>query len=336
MKATMKDVATLAQVSMSTVSRVLNNPDSVVQDKREKVLAAIKELKYHPNALARGLIYKRTKTYGVLIPDVSNLYSAEVLKGMEEAANSKGMNLIICNTDLDKNRKNSYLKVLKEKQVDGILYMSEPVYPDDYELLERLNVPLVLASTHSLEYQLPSVKVNDEQGGYDATAYLIGKGHSQIGMISGPSTDIIAGLPRLQGFMRALRTHGIPLDLENSLQFGNYRYQDGFHAMEKLLEKKSNITAVFAASDEMALGAISYLQRIGLSVPNDISIIGFDNTKISYMCNPKLTTIGQPMYDIGYKAVDKLEKVIMGEEISEFRTYLPHKIVERETVRDFS
>lgn len=336
MKATMKDVATLAQVSMSTVSRVLNNPDAVVPEKRNKVLSAIKELKYHPNALARGLIYKRTKTYGVLIPDVSNMYSTEVLKGMEEAAHEKGMNLIICNTDLDKTRKNAYLNVLKEKQVDGILYMSEPVYPDDYEFFERLDVPFVLVSTHSLEYPIPSVKVNDEQAGFDATSYLISKGHRHIGMISGPSTDIIAGLPRLQGYMRALRTKGLPVDLEKFIEYGNFRYQDGYDAMEKLLKKNQDITAVFAASDEMALGAISCLQKNNLFVPKDVSIVGFDNTKIAYMSNPKLTTVAQPMFEIGYTAVGKLEEVVMNGEIDEVRTYLPHKIIERESVRELS
>ncbi|QOY36905.1 LacI family DNA-binding transcriptional regulator [Anaerobacillus isosaccharinicus] len=333
MKATMKDVATLANVSMSTVSRVLNNPETVVPEKRERVLAAIKTLKYHPNALARGLIYKRTRTYGVLIPDVSNMYSAEVLKGMEEAANVRGMNLIICNTDLNKDRKHAYINVLNEKQVDGILYMSEAVFPDDYKVMERLAIPFVLASTHCLEYPLPSVKVDDEQGGYDATLFLVSKGHKEIGMISGPTTDIIAGQSRLQGYMRCLRDHHLPVNVDKNVQFGHYRFQDGFEAMERLYQS-NNITAVFCASDEMALGAISYLHSIKVDVPNDLSVIGYDNTKVASMSIPPLTTVAQPMYEIGYKAVEKLEDLINGNELKQLRTYLPHQIIERKSVKE--
>lgn len=330
----MKDVATLANVSMSTVSRVLNNPESVVPEKRERVIEAIKTLKYHPNALARGLIYKRTRTYGVLIPDVSNMYSAEVLKGMEEAANKRGMNLIICNTDLNKDRKLAYINVLNEKQVDGILYMSEAVFPADYKVIERLGIPVVLASTHCLEYPLPSVKVDDELGGYDATLFLIAKGHKDIGMISGPTTDTIAGQSRLQGYLRCLRDHHLPINVEKNVQFGYYRFKDGYEAMERLYQGNSNITAVFAASDEMALGAISYLHSIKVNVPNDLSVIGFDNTKVASMSIPQLTTVAQPMYEIGYKSVEKLEDLINGLELPQLRTYLPHRIIERESVKE--
>ncbi|MFD1737396.1 LacI family DNA-binding transcriptional regulator [Bacillus salitolerans] len=333
---TIKDVAKLSGVSMSTVSRVMNAPESVRADKREKVEKAIRELRYYPNALARGLISKRTETLGVLIPDVSNPYVSEVIRGMEDAAHSLGSNLILCNTDRNQERMINYLKVLKEKQVDGIIYTSEPFTADFHKLFEEFNMPVVLASTQSIEYEIPSVKINDEKAGYDAGMYLIRKGHYKIGMISGPIEDPIAGYTRYSGFKKAM-SEILPMEtIDAWIEFGSYRYEDGYEAMKRLYKKQPEVTAVFVASDEMALGAISYLHQIGISVPEEVSVLGFDNTKIAKMCIPKLTTIGQPMYDIGQKAVFKLEALLNSEELDELRSYLDHTIVERDSVKELS
>ncbi|MZQ86405.1 LacI family DNA-binding transcriptional regulator [Paenibacillus sp. 5J-6] len=332
MKSTIKDVAKMANVSISTVSRVLNNPDIVAKDKRDKIVEAIKQLNYTPNALARGLIHKRTQTLGVLIPDISNLFYAELIKGMEDAARESGNNLIICNTDNNQDRKNASFKVLSEKQIDGIVFTSEPVFPDNYELFKQLGVPIVLAATHSLEYEIPSVKVNDEQAAFDATEYLIRQGHRQIGMISGSMLDPISGLPRIQGFLRALRTHGIELDPDTCIEYGSYHFKDGYEAVKRLHKKFPEMTAVFATSDERALGCISYLHENKIKVPDDISVIGFDNTRMAGMCFPKLTTVAQPLYEMGQLVIRKLDRMINGEPLEELRTYMDHWIEERETV----
>ncbi|MCD8510224.1 MAG: substrate-binding domain-containing protein [Bacillus sp. (in: Bacteria)] len=336
-KPTIRDVARLAGVSMSTVSRVMNAPDAVRPDKREKVEKVIKELGYHPNALARGLIFKRTQTIGVLIPDVSNMYVAEVIRGMEDATHGLGSNLIICNTDRDKKRMVKYLKVLKEKQVDGIIFTSDAVTEEYFELFDRLHLPVVLASSEALDYEIPSVKVDDYQAAYDGTCYLLEKGHRRIGMISGSLDDPIAGMPRLNGFKDALRDRvGAEVDEAAELEYGSYRFEDGYDAMKALYGKNKELTALFVASDEMALGAISYLHEIGLKVPEDISVLGFDNTKISKMSYPKLSTVGQPMYDIGKTAVEKLDAILRAEvdvEL-ELRTYLKHEIIERDSVAE--
>jgi LacI family transcriptional regulator len=333
MKSTIKDVAKAANVSISTVSRVVNTPDLVTKDKRNIVLKAITELDYQPNALARGLIYKRTQTFGVLIPDITNGYYAELFRGMEDEATKNGKNLIICNTDNDKKRMIESFKMLKEKLVDGIIYTSHPISPDYYEIIQRLQIPVVLASTHSLEYELPSVKINDEQASYDAVKYLIEAGHKKLGMISLFATHPIAGLPRIEGFMRAVRTHGLSIDSACSIQYSAARYDSAFEATEKLLLLSPDITAIFAASDEMALGVISCLHKQGLKVPDDISVIGFDNTRLSYMSLPKLTTVAQPIHDIGLQAVEKLLELIKMGSVVELRTYLPHRIIERDSVK---
>ncbi|MNM39035.1 Catabolite control protein A [compost metagenome] len=334
MKATIKDVASLAGVSISTVSRVLNNPEMVVPDKRQRVLEVIRELNYSPNALARGLIHKRTGTLGVLIPDISNLFYSAVLRGMEDAAHRSDYNLIICNTDTNASRRSSILKVLYEKQIDGVVWTSEPLSRDSYDMFAALDFPVVLAATHCPEYAVPSVKVDDEQAAYDATSYLTLRGHTRIGMISGPPSDPISGYPRILGFLRALRDHGICTDESVCVEYGKYHFEDSYEAMKRLYAKYPDMTAVFASSDERALAAISYLHENGIRVPDDISIIGFDGTRMAGMSFPRLTTVAQPLYDIGYFAVEKLLKVINGEIVEELRTCVPHQIVERNSVID--
>ncbi|MGG0717751.1 LacI family DNA-binding transcriptional regulator [Robertmurraya massiliosenegalensis] len=334
MKPTIKDVARLSGVSMSTVSRVLNSPESVREDKRIKVQKIIEELKYHPNALARGLISKRTQSLGVLIPDISNLYVSEIMKGMEDAAHNLGLNLILCNTDRNQEKMIRYLKVLKEKQVDGIIFTSEPITEAVFQIFDQLNIPIVLAATQSIEYNIPSVKIDDEKAGYDAACYLMDQGHVDIGMISGPTTDVIAGFPRYFGFKQALKDRLGRSQIDKFIEFGAYQFEDGYKGMERLYLKNPHLTSVFCASDEMALGAISYLHKIGKEVPNDISILGFDNTKIAKMSIPQLTTVAQPMYEIGKFAVNKLECVINSEGLDEVRTYVKHTIIERESVKN--
>ncbi|WP_027091838.1 LacI family DNA-binding transcriptional regulator [Cohnella thermotolerans] len=332
MKATIRDVAKLANVSISTVSRVLNAPDMVVRSKRERVLEAIAELNYSPNALARGLIHRRTRTLGVLFPDISNLFYSEVLAGMESAAYESDNNLIICNTDNNIDRKRAILKVLDEKQIDGLILTSEPVLPDDQAMIAKLACPVVLAATHSPDYAIASVKVDEEQAAYDAAAYLIGLGHVRIGMISGLADDPISGGPRIRGFIRALEDHGLQSDPERCIEYGSYRFEHSYEAMKKLHAKYPDMTAVFASGDERALAAISYLHENRIRIPEQVSVIGFDNTRMAGMCFPKLTTVAQPLYDIGYLSVVKLLRLINGEPVDDLRTIVPHSIVERDSV----
>jgi len=332
MKASIRDVAKLANVSISTVSRVLNAPELVVKEKREKVLAAIAQLNYSPNALARGLIHRRTQTLGVLFPNISNLFYSEVLAGMEGAAHEAGYNLMICNTDNNADKKHAILKVLNEKQIDGLILTSEPVLPDDYEVLSKFTFPVVLAATHSPDYEIASVKVDDEKAAYDAAAYLISRGHRRIGMISGSIDDPISGGPRIRGFLRALNDHGIESDPKKCIEYGSPQFEHSYQAMKALHAKFPDMTAVFATSDERALAAISYLHEHRIRVPEEISVIGFDNTRMAGMCFPKLTTVAQPLFDIGYLSVVKLLRLIRGEPVHDLRTVVPHSIVERDSV----
>ncbi|HHY09509.1 MAG TPA: LacI family transcriptional regulator [Firmicutes bacterium] len=331
--ATIRDVARLSGVSISTVSRVMNTPEIVSDKKRRRVEKAIAELGYSPNALARGLIYKKTHTVGVLIPDISNNYASELVKGLEDAGHERGISLILCNTDRNRERMVHYLDVLKQKQVDGIVFTSEHFNEEYGQIVAQMKIPVVLAATLAAAGDIPAVKIDDEKAGFDAVKYLWQKGHTNLGMISGPKDDLVAGLPRYLGFKRACRELLGLRDGKERVEFADFRYDGGYAAMARLYQRNPALTAVFTASDEMALGAISYLNELGLNVPGDISILGFDNTKIAKMSIPKLTTVAQPIYEIGRQAMGKLDNLKKGKKPQEQYTYLPHKIVVRDSVR---
>jgi LacI family transcriptional regulator len=333
MKPTIRDVAKMAEVSISTVSRVMNAPESVVESKRSRVLEAIQDLKYQPNALARGLIYKKSNTLGVMIPDVRNPYYGNVIRGMEDAAKKLGYNLMICNTDHDKKRLISYLRSFYEKQIDGIVFTSDFMYPDYYEAIQRYMLPVVLVSTQSYDYELPSVNINDEQGGYDATKYLIELGHKKIGMVCFSLTDSMSGLSRYRGFLRALREFDLERSCGRCVEFAGYWFDDAEEAAGHLFAKHPDLTAVFAVSDEFAMGIISYLHSRNTAVPDQVSVVGFDDIRMARMTIPKLTTIAQPMYELGHRGIEKLHEIIEGGESAELREIMPHRLIVRDSSR---
>lgn len=334
MKSTIRDVAKLANVSISTVSRVMNAPETVIEEKRVKVLEAIEALQYQPNAFARGLIYKKSDTLGVMIPDIENPYFAGLIRGMQDAAVELNHSLMICNTDRDKQRTITYVQNFFEKQVDGIVFASDALHTEYYEEMQRYRLPFVLASTNAPEFDIPSVDIDDEQGAYEAVKYLIESGHRRIGMIGFPLGETISGLPRYKGFRRALREYGLNA-FETCVEYAEHRYEHAYDAAALLLTRCPELTAIFAASDEFAMGTISYLHDIGQSVPEHLSVIGFDNIRMAQLFIPKLTTIEQPTYDIGYRSVQKLHELITTGEVSVLREKLPHQLIVRESTRPY-
>ena len=331
MKATIKDVATRANVSVATVSRVVNNLDGYSDETKEKVLEAIKELGYQRNAIARGLVTKTTKTIGVLIPIVSAYLYAEILNGIEEKANENGYGIFLCNTGVNGVRAINYIKMLGERQVDAIIVVSLTINDEYYNLLNSLKIPYILVSTLSYKYKIPYIKVDDQQAAYTATQFLIEKGHTKIALISGGKEDKISGITRVNGYRNALQDYDININ-ENIIKYGDFSYNSGIMCMEDLLQEKEDFTAVFATSDEMALGALSVMHRNKIEVPEKISIIGYDNTLIAQMSNPPLTTVAQPLYEMGVKAFAKILSVLETGNSGD-NVILSHKIVERETVK---
>lgn len=332
MPVTIYDVAREAGVSMATVSRVVNGNPNVKPMTRKKVLGAIERLGYRPNAVARGLASKKTTTVGVIIPDISSLFFSELARGIEDIATMYKYNIILCNSDQRLEKELQLINTLLEKQVDGLLFMGAEIKEDHLQALTSTQVPTVLAATRDADNKLPSVTIDHYQAAYDATEALIHRGHKRIGMITGPMSDPLGGLMRFEGYKQALKDAGISLD-EALVAQGNLFYESGLSHTKEFLQLKERPTAIFAANDEMAIGAIHAVQDSGLHVPNDVEVIGHDNIRLTEMVRPRLTSVVQPMYDIGAVAMRLLTKYMNNEHVEEHVVLLPHRIEYRESTK---
>jgi LacI family transcriptional regulator len=328
---TIYDVAREAGVSMATVSRVVNNNPNVKPQTRKKVFEAIERLGYRPNAVARGLASKKTTTVGVVIPDISNAIFAEVARGIEDIANMYRYNIILCNADKKKEKEISVINTLLEKQVDGLLFMGGTVTQEHILAFKSSSVPIVLCATTDDNNAIPAVDIDHEKAAYDAVQLLIEHGHRNIGMISGTLQDPANGFARFQGYKRALEEAGIPVSDEH-IRVGNYRYESGIEAMKYFISLENKPTAIFAATDEMAIGAIHTIQDANLKVPEDISVISVDNSRMASMVRPLLTTVAQPMYDIGAVSMRLLTKLMNKENVEVTKIVLPHEVIVRKSV----
>ncbi|KIY23463.1 LacI family DNA-binding transcriptional regulator [Mesobacillus subterraneus] len=333
MSYTIKDVAKEANVSIATVSRILNGQAGYSEKTKIKVMKVIEELGYSPNAVARGLINKRTHTIGVLFPKLSSSLVTDLLDGIEKAANDNGSSVIVCHTESNGKKTMNYLQLLIEKRVDGIVFASEVLKEEYYQYVKKAKVPIVLLSTESYAFPVPYVKVNDFHAAYTAAKYLIDKGHTEIGMISGNKEDIVAGKPRIDGFRKAMADSRIVCEERNIVNSSGFGFRDGIVGLPKLIEQFPSVTAIFAASDEIAMGVLSSAYQQGIKVPEELSVIGFDNLDLAEMTIPPLTTIGQPLVKMGEVAAQILFKIFETGEIPESRI-MPHKVVERLSVKE--
>ncbi|MGN7179058.1 LacI family DNA-binding transcriptional regulator [Cytobacillus sp. SAFR-174] len=333
MSYTIKDVAKKANVSIATVSRILNGQGGYSEKTKFKVLKVIEELGYQPNAVARGLINKRTHTIGVLFPKLSSSLVTDLLDGIEKAANDNGSSVIVCHTESNGEKTMKYLQLLIEKRVDGIIFASEILKDEYYQFVTKTSMPMILLSTESYAYPVPFVKVNDFHAAYAAAKHLIDKGHTRIGMISGNKEDIIAGIPRIEGFKKALTDHNIPLGSENIVFSRGFTFPDGVEGLKSLIKQFPDATAIFAASDEMAIGALSAAYQMGIRVPDEVSVIGYDNLNLAEMSIPPLTTVEQPLAKMGETAAEMLFSILETGETPESRI-MQHKIIERMSVKE--
>ncbi|WP_096189762.1 catabolite control protein A [Evansella halocellulosilytica] len=332
MNITIYDVAREAGVSMATVSRVVNGNPNVKPTTRKRVLEAIERLGYRPNAVARGLASKRTTTVGVIIPDISSIFFSELARGIEDIATMYKYNIILCNSDQNKEKEIHLVNTLLEKQVDGIVFMGGEITEEHKEAFEKSPVPIVLSATMDDNKTLPSVNINYEQASFDAVTSLIEDGHKKIAMLSGTLEDPINGYQKFAGYKRALESAKISVN-DDYIAIGDYTYDSGLEAMEKLLALRDKPTAIFASTDEMALGVIHGAQDAGYRVPDDYEVIGFDNTRLATMVRPTLTSVVQPMYDIGAVSMRLLTKLMNKEEVEEHAVLLPHRIEYRQSTK---
>jgi LacI family transcriptional regulator len=330
---TIYDVAREAGVSMATVSRVVNNNPNVKPQTRKKVFEAIERLGYRPNAVARGLASKKTTTVGVVIPDISNAIFAEVARGIEDIANMYHYNIILCNADKRKEKEIRVINTLLEKQVDGLLFMGGVVTDEHLQAFQTATVPIVLCGTNVEGNTMAAVDIDHQQAAHDAVKLLLDKGHRRIGMISGNLQDPNNGFSRYNGYKNALDEAGVAFD-ESLVRIGNHRYESGIEAMKYFLELPERPTAIFSATDEMAIGAIHAAQDAGLAIPGDISVISVDNSRMASMVRPLLTTVAQPMYDIGAVSMRLLTKLMNKENVEKGKVTLMHEVIQRQSVAE--
>ena len=317
---------------MATVSRVVNGNPNVKPTTRKKVLEAIDRLGYRPNAVARGLASKKTTTVGVIIPDISSIFYSELARGIEDIATMYKYNIILSNSDQNTDKELHLLNTMLGKQVDGIVFMGGNITDVHVEEFKRSPVPIVLAASVEEQAQTPSVNINYEQAIYDSVQLLVEKGHKRIAFVSGPMSEPINSVRKLAGYKRALEEAGIAFD-DALVAEGDYSYDSGIEALAHLLEQSDKPTAVIAATDEMALGVIHGAQDRGVSIPEDLEVIGFDNTRLSLMVRPQLTTVVQPTYDIGAVAMRLLTKLMNKEQVDDQIVELPHRIEERQSTK---
>lgn len=327
---TIYDVAREANVSMATVSRVVNGNPNVKPVTRKKVLEVIDRLGYRPNAVARGLASKKTTTVGVVIPDISNIFFAELARGIEDIATMYKYNIILSNSDQNLEKELHLLNTMLGKQVDGIVFMSGNITKEHVEEFGKSPVPIVLAGSIEESEQIPSVNIDYEQAVYDSVNEFIEKGHKHIAFVIGPLQEPRNIHKKLRGYQRALANAGI--DFNDSLVVeGDYTYDSGLEAFDKLLEAPNRPTAILVGSDEMALGVVHGAEDKGYKIPEDFEVITSDNTRLSLMVRPQLTTIVQPLYDIGAVAMRLLTKLMNKEEVEEQTVVLPHRIEHRQS-----
>ena len=307
MPVTIKDVARESGVNISTVSRALNDEYGVHPDTREHVVAVANRLKYRPNRVARGLVTGRSHTLALVVSDIRNPFFAEVARGAEDAARAGGCDLVLCNSDLDASKQMQYIHSLLEKRVDGILMNSVAVLTRAQQKdLDRCPVPIVLLNRAASRKTFSTVCADNEAGGALAAEYLLRLGHRAIGHISGPHHHgNMTG--RARGFLNAILVSGI--DLEPIVLHGENSFPGGYELTGQLLRQHPHVTAIFAANDIMAFGAARAIYESGRRIPDDVSLIGFDNVELSSVVHPPLTTIHQPKYEIGKIAVEILLKL---------------------------
>lgn len=328
-KVTIVDVAAEAGVSFGTVSRVINNDVHVRPATRQRVLEAMERLGFVANRQARSLAGGRTNTIGLLVPDLGTGYIGEIIRGIDAELTLQGLDLILYTTHRTASKEASYVANLATGMVDGLLLVL-PRNPADYVgTLTQRNFPFVLIDHQGIGPDCPAVGATNWQGSYDATEYLIRLGHRRIGFITG-SMDLGCAQDRLAGYRAALRTNHIPESPELIFE-GTFFQPDGYAGALTFLDLAEPPTAIFASNDVMAMGAMDAIRNRGLRVPEDISVLGFDDIPQASLVRPALTTVQQPLEKMGRVAAQMLLDLLQNPEKKIERIELPTKLVIRES-----
>ncbi|ADE70947.1 MULTISPECIES: LacI family DNA-binding transcriptional regulator [Priestia] len=330
---TIKDIARVAGVSVTTVSRALNGYSDVNEKTRQKIAAVARELNYSPNTLARGLVMQKSKTIGLLVSGISresvkDNFTFEVLCGVNERASTLGYDLILFNTNTMMQREKTYTQLCRERRVDGAIIQG--IKKEDPYLKEVVesDIPCVLVDIPVHSNSVGYVTTDNALGAKKAVEHLASLGHKHIGMINGHE-DAFVSQERLNGYREALKECGLSFRSEWVVS-GNFEEKKAEKAVRELINRHKEVTAIFCASDLMALGALKACKELGLHVPKEMSIVGYDNIVLASYSSPNLTTVGQEVYQIGYEAADLLIEMLEGKETN-MKRYLDTKLIIRES-----
>lgn len=334
-----KDIAKLAQVGVSTVSRVLNNHPDVKESTRQRILEIIKESNYIPNNSARILKQNNTKNIGVLVKGVFNPFFSQMINVMGKIINESGHTMIVHQNDYNIYQDvDTLIAFIKEKRLQGAICLGGNFIDITDDSFKEINVPIVLTSVNAISKQgkayYSSIGIDNVKGAYNATTYLINQGHKKIVLILGDANDVGISLWRLKGYKKALDEENIDVD-DDLIIIGEYSSKGAYKETIKLLKKRKDITAIFALSDIMAIGAAKAVLDSGMRIPEDISIVGFDGMAESEYYNPSITTVKQPLKLMAATSINLLISLINGEKENK-HILLDTQLIERYSCYDLS
>ena len=330
---TIKDVAEKAGVSIATVSKVINEiPGHYKPETKEKIVKAIESLNYQPNLVARSLRSSKTHTVDFMVPELQPFF-AEILKGVQSVARKKGYSIVLCDTDYDPRQEAAYVDSLLKRRIDGGIFTSGMIQSEHILKLKEQGIPIVLIEKFIKDPDIPGVLINNISAARKAVTYLIELGYRDIGFISAP----VAMLPfkdRFEGYKRALHENMIPYNSSNvhiKDNIGRESLRDGYQLMERIIRQGNYPRAFFIVSDTLAIGAMKAIRDSGRKVPDDIAIVGFDDIEMASFCEPSLTTMVQPKYQMGVKGMELLVKVMNGVNLRNKEIELEVELVVRES-----
>ncbi|WP_188857575.1 LacI family DNA-binding transcriptional regulator [Oceanobacillus indicireducens] len=326
---TIKDLAKYLNISVSTVSRALNNHHDVNQTTRENVLQAVEKLNYRPNSVARSLIHKKTYTIGLMVPDIADPFFSSIAVGVEQTLSNNGYQVIYGNTSRDSLKEKQFLESILDRKVDGVILTPNILDQESISTLEKLEIPRVLLRRRTPALlDIPFIDVDHYGGACKAINHLISKGHTNIGFL-GMASDSFTSNERLRGYLDTMKKHQLKVSARNQKTAGR-TIESGSFAMEALYRESPDITAVFASNDLIGIGALEWLKMEQINVPEQMAVIGFDNLEMSELYSFQLTTIAQPRKQMGQLAAELLLRII-NEEENKDSIILETNLIERKT-----
>lgn len=329
MTVTIKDVAKMAGVSISTVSRVINNSKPVSTEIRQKVLDVINELGYKPNEIARTLVTKKSFLIGVIVTDLGDTYIAQLVRGIEEVGKMYDYDILLCSTYGDKTAEVKYMQLLSRKQVEGIILISDTLNSEIDKQIKDFNIPFVYLNRYFYTEDFPTVTIDSLEATYEMTNYLIKLGHENIAYVSSSKEKYSLELLKLEGYKKAISENE---GYEENIYYAKGRnIEDGYELCKDVMSSNDDITAICCSHDELAIGVLNYLYDNNIKVPTNISVAGYGDIKTASIFRPRLTTIKEPFYDIGAVAIRRIIKEIKKEDIDKNNITLPFQIQIRES-----